>query len=99
MAGAVLHLLRGASVDPRPILAGSWRSIQRVDLKPSSTHVLEHGAVECCAFVLSGDGIAVIDGRSVPLGPNTGLAVLRGTRAELVAGADGLETLIVVVSA
>lgn len=99
MAEKIIHLEPGVPVDPRTVLAGSWNSIEIVVVEPHSTHMLERGAVEYCAFVIRGNGVAVIDATHVPLSANTGLVVLRGRQTEIIAGTAGLKALVVAVKA
>lgn len=99
MAGAVFSLASGEPLDPKPILAGSWHSLQKLGVRPFSTHRLEPGPLEYCVFVIEGDGVAAIDDRRVPLAPSTALVVLRGSGADLIADQGGLEALVVTVRA
>jgi hypothetical protein len=99
MAGAVVSLASGKPVDPKPVLAGSWRAIQRLTVEPASSHRLEQGTVEYCVFVIEGSGTARIGSRSVGLSQGTGLVLLRGTGADVTAGERGLEALVVAVNA
>jgi hypothetical protein len=77
MAGAVVSLASGVPVDPKPVLAGSWRSLQKVTVEPASTHRLRQEDVEYCVFVLEGSGTARMDDRRVGLSRGTGLVLLR----------------------
>jgi hypothetical protein len=95
----ILSLDDHDSVDPKPILAGPWRSIRLARLAPGEQEVLEAGAFEYAAFVVGGDGTATISDEDVALSRGVALTLVRGAGARLQAGGNGLAVFLVAVDA
>lgn len=95
----VVSLNEHDSIDPKPVLAGPWRSIRLARLSPGQREVLERGAVEYTAFVVDGTGKAAIAGEEVPLRRGVALTLVRGAGAEIEAGDAGLSAFVVAIDA
>jgi hypothetical protein len=95
----VVDLNECGIVDPKPVLAGPWRSIRLARLQPAERETLPGGAVEYTAFVVDGTGTATVAGEVVQLAPGTAVTLVRGAGAKLEAGAGGLGVFLVAIDA
>jgi|1186.fasta_scaffold359461_2 hypothetical protein len=96
----VVDLTTHEGIDPKPVLAGPWRSIRLARLAGGAREILPAGAVEYTAFVVDGSGTATVAGERVPLRPGTALTLVRGAGVELTADEDGeLSVFLVAIDA
>lgn len=80
-----------ALIDPTEEGAGT---VYRVHIAPGArTNVSYHRRAEEYYFVLAGSGVAVLDGREVPLAAGDFLRLPPGTTHGFTAGPDGLDLL------
>ena len=67
---------------------------RRWSLEPSAkTSQFEHGSSEQLLYVISGDGSAVVNGDTLPLGVETMLWLEPGDSCQFLAGEGGIEIL------
>jgi hypothetical protein len=90
----VVNLADGAPFDPKPTLAGGWRSLRMVTLGAGESERLDPGEVEYALYVLEGEGTAELADRSVPVRAGSALTLLKGAEGTLVAG-NGLTVFLV----
>jgi hypothetical protein len=95
----VVDLNEQDAVDPKPVLAGPWRSIRLARLAAGERETLPSGALEHTAFVVDGTGTASVAGKGIPLAPGTAMTLVRGAGADLVAGPGGLSVFLVAIDA
>src|SRR5262245_41569522 len=90
----VVSLVDGTPCDPRPVLAGGWRSLRMLTLGRGESERLERGEVEYAVYVMDGDGTAELSDRTVAIREGSALTLLRGAEGTLIAG-SGLTLFLV----
>jgi hypothetical protein len=94
----VRNLLQDGPVDPRGILAGKWRSIWTSRLAEGEEEHLAAGSVEYAVYVTRGAGAVRSNATGErPVAEGTGIVLLKGSGATLVAREGGLDVFAVAV--
>jgi len=94
VSGSIVHLEDGASVDPRTVLRGAWRSIAVRRLEPGASERLEAADSEHAIYVWSGSGSATAGEGPMQTAAGAAFMVVKGDAVSFEAGADGLRLFV-----
>lgn len=99
MANPIVNLFDNASSGITEVMAGPWRDVRVVKLKPGQPLSLASVREEHVGFVLSGGcQLTAAEGLDFSLRRNHAFALPLGGHAQIIAGQDGTSMLIVTMN-